>query len=115
MWPHGLSKIQSARSPYYLVSYVGKEYQKMGKFPKGMRVFAVWLNCVSVPLWVMAKFKLSALPRWLAEEITGLGILGLFMPKRDIGGGGWTLQLPSNLHKIFGADIWFPSPWVVIE
>ncbi len=41
MWSHGMSKIETARTPFYLVRYVGKEYQKdIGRFPKNCRLYA---------------------------------------------------------------------------
>jgi hypothetical protein len=40
MWRHGLSKIETARTAFYLVKYVGKGYQKdLSKFPKGCRLY----------------------------------------------------------------------------
>jgi hypothetical protein len=42
-WSLGSTRIEPARSAFYIVSYVGKEYQKnYDLFPKGMRCFAVW-------------------------------------------------------------------------
>jgi len=42
MWPWGMSKVETARSPYYLVTYVGKSYQKdLSKLPKGCRLYGV--------------------------------------------------------------------------
>lgn len=36
MWPHGSSRIEAARTPYYLVKYTGKQEQKdIARFPKG--------------------------------------------------------------------------------
>jgi hypothetical protein len=41
-WPHGMSKVQTARTPFYLVTYVGKEYQKdLSQYPKSCRLYAV--------------------------------------------------------------------------
>jgi hypothetical protein len=40
-WEHGLSQTATARTAFYLVKYVGKEYQKdLTKFPKGCRLYA---------------------------------------------------------------------------
>jgi hypothetical protein len=45
-WDYGLSRVEIARTPYYLVLYYGKKYQKdFEKFPKGARCFAIWLDC----------------------------------------------------------------------
>src|SRR3990172_4707989 len=41
LWPHGMSKIETARSPFYLMTYTGKEYQKdLAKYPKGCWLYA---------------------------------------------------------------------------
>jgi hypothetical protein len=41
MWSHGLSGIHTARTPYYLVKYVGKAYQKdLARYPKSCRLYA---------------------------------------------------------------------------
>jgi hypothetical protein len=41
-WTGGMTSIVKARSPYYVLTYVSKEYQKdFDKFPKGARVYAV--------------------------------------------------------------------------
>jgi hypothetical protein len=45
LWPYGFTRAEVARSPFYLVTYLGKEYQKdFSKFPKGIRVFAVYIR-----------------------------------------------------------------------
>lgn len=41
-WSHGSSRVEKAKSAYYLATYIGKEYQKeFSKFPKGIRCFSV--------------------------------------------------------------------------
>jgi len=45
LWNYGFTRVEVARSPFYLVTYLGKEYQKdFSKFPKGIRVFAVYIH-----------------------------------------------------------------------
>ena len=45
LWSYGLTRVEIARTPYYLITYLGKEYQKdFSKFPKGIRVFAVYVH-----------------------------------------------------------------------
>jgi hypothetical protein len=40
MWKHGMSKIETARTPFYLVTYTGKEFQKdLSRYPKGARLY----------------------------------------------------------------------------
>lgn len=42
LWPYGFTRVEIARTPFYLITYLGKEYQKdFSNFPKGIRVFAV--------------------------------------------------------------------------
>jgi hypothetical protein len=42
LWRYGLTRVEVARSPFYLVKYLGKEHQKdFSKFPKGIRAFSV--------------------------------------------------------------------------
>jgi hypothetical protein len=41
-WVHGMSKIETARTAFYLATYTGKEYQKdLSKYPKSCRLYAV--------------------------------------------------------------------------
>ena len=41
MWSHGLSGIHTARTPFYLLKYTGKERQKdLGRYPKSCRLYA---------------------------------------------------------------------------
>lgn len=41
MWPYGSTKIETARTYYYICKYVGKEYQKdFDKFPKSARLYS---------------------------------------------------------------------------
>jgi len=41
-WTHGMSKIETARTAYYLATYTGKEYQKnLAGYPKSCRLYAV--------------------------------------------------------------------------
>ena len=41
MWKHGDSSVITAKTPYYLVKYTGKKYQKdLSKYPRGCRLYA---------------------------------------------------------------------------
>lgn len=43
-WKHGSTRVTTAKSPFYILTYTGKEYQKeFSKFPKGARCHAVKL------------------------------------------------------------------------
>lgn len=49
MWKHGLSGIHTARTPFYLVKYTGKEYQKdLSRYPKSCRLYSASLRSLSV-------------------------------------------------------------------
>jgi len=42
MWKHGWSGIRTAKTPFYLLKYTGKEYQKdLQAYPKSCRLYAV--------------------------------------------------------------------------
>ena len=69
MWSHGSSKVKSADSVWYLVTYVGKEYQK-GGLPKGARMFAVWISRGLVGRMGTWRLRLSALPAWLRSVLS---------------------------------------------
>jgi len=41
LWTHGNSRIETARTPFYVLTYTGKEYQKdLSKYPKGCWLYA---------------------------------------------------------------------------
>lgn len=45
LWPYGFTRTEAARTVFYLVTYLGKEYQKdFSAFPKGIRAFAVYIR-----------------------------------------------------------------------
>lgn len=102
LWPYGSSRIETARSPWYILSYTGKEYQKAGVFPKGLRMFAVWISpkvVTGVTRWF---FRLSAIPQWLSEVIKGADVVGSRFVR--VAGGGWEC-----------AGTFYKSPWEVLE
>lgn len=46
-WTHGRSKIETARTAYYLATYTGKQYQKdLGRYPKGCRLYGMTIRPV---------------------------------------------------------------------
>lgn len=89
LWPWGMTKTESAKYPWYIVTYVGKEYQKgldpdLG-FPKGLRIFSVFISKGLVDDMAMYSFKLSTFPIWVVDIASGLGVL--VSVRRDPGGG----------------------------
>lgn len=116
MWPHGSTQIATGRSFYYLVSYLKKEYQKAG-FPKGCRIFAVYLRKSLLRPWTYTKFRWSALPNWLNEELNDYGVILVALFARRKEGGGWYLDVPEDRQHFFEwpvSKLEFYSPWVMI-
>jgi hypothetical protein len=58
-WEYGTTQCEIARTPYYILKYQGKEYQKTG-LPKGARMFAVWVGGEK-----SEDYYWSTKPRWL--------------------------------------------------
>jgi len=90
MWVWGSTRIETARSPFYVCSYTRKEnYQKFGVFPKGLRMFAVWVERGLLSQVTRFIFHLSVYPRWLEAEVLrhceGSG--WNYFPRRRKGGG----------------------------
>jgi len=116
MWPYGSSKIATGKSPYYLVSYLKKEYQKnFAVMPKGMRVFGVWVKPDAPPRWAYYRYRLSAFPGWLQEELEGAWYLAFLYPK-SVKGGGWVVEIPAD--RRFGflpSHKYFVSPWTIYD
>jgi hypothetical protein len=70
-WIHGLTTVTNRiRTPFYLLKYVGKEYQKdFDKFPSGIRAFAVVLTDQGEKM----QLRLIRLPPWAIQEVINRG------------------------------------------
>lgn len=69
MWVHGMSRVELARTSYYLMAYTGKEYQKeFGKYPKGCRLFGI-----SDTYDVMMIVRYAGLTRFLKHVVDSEG------------------------------------------
>lgn len=66
-WDLGRCGVDVARSPFYVVAHSGKEYQKFGDYPKGVRMFAVWADR---NVFDQASLKCAVLPKWLRDIIS---------------------------------------------
>jgi hypothetical protein len=88
LWPHGSTNIQTAKSPFYLVKYTGKEHQKEG-FYRNMRIFAVWIAKDVLSQIERLKFRLSALPKWLANIARPMIDHADYEHPKPSPGGGW--------------------------
>lgn len=90
LWPWGITRIETARTHFYICTYVGKEHQKMGDFPKGLRMFAIWIKkgiITKLQKWFLS---LSSLPSWLCNIVKGQEKYLLEKIRRDPG-GGWVI------------------------
>ncbi len=118
MWPHGDSNIQTGKSPYYLVVYLSKDYQKdfglMSQTYKGMRAFAVWVNKSFFGVTNYWRFRLTALPMWLEKLISPIQDWEGLYPSR-VPGVGWQLIIPRHLRrgKPYRPIEVFTSDWVI--
>lgn len=100
LWPHGSSRIETARKgPWYLVKYTGKAYQKE-QLPKGARMFAVQVYKTAATPDELFGFRLSAAPRWLqpfieeARQEVGPTVRWMRYP-----GGGWLIKETGERHE----------------
>lgn len=102
LWEHGMTRVDCARTPFYIITYSGKEYQKAGKFPKGLRMFAVWLSPFALAEHLLYQFSLTAKPSWVKDIILQFDSLysARVRPKRVVG-GGWDID-----------DMLFRSPYL---
>jgi hypothetical protein len=113
-WAHGSTKIETARSPHYLVSYTSngknKEYQKRG-LPKGARMYAVWIDQGAVDKDAYFAFRLSAIPGWLQKPLEALHkYVGCGFSWKRVKGGGWRVVGIVGMEEYI-----FYSPWTVVD
>jgi hypothetical protein len=111
-WRYGSTRIETARTTHYIVKYAQKakfldEQGDLRQFPPGCRIFAVWL---SPAFWSIVKrwrFRLTAIPAWLAtylaEDFRFFLCSWLANPR-----GGWAV-LPADKSP----PVKFFSPWIV--
>jgi hypothetical protein len=114
VWKHGYSNTEFAYSPYYLIKYIGKEYQKdFSHYPKGMRVFAVSLRRAHLSLFPFRSywhFRLSSLSGYFRELF---GSLASLLDDDDLRAAGFW-------KRPRGGGIWWDgslylSPWVFLR
>lgn len=103
IWPWGATWVEKSRTKVgYLVKYASKLRQKGlaggPAYPRGIRIFNVWIAPGVRRLVRFFEFRLSTLPVWLARVA---GALGSWPVRRH--GGGW--EFPDR----FGAVAF--SPW----
>lgn len=81
-WHHGLTRIETARTVWYIVKYASKG--DTADYPHGLRLYAVWLSITAVSDLLFFNFRLSVLPGWLREIVQSVGE---GWPVRRPGGG----------------------------
>lgn len=89
-WSYGLTRIETARTVYYIAKYTGKEYQKGGEgivYPVGLRMFAVWVSRGAVDPLRYFSFRISAFPSWLGAIVASVASAVVKLPARRPGGG----------------------------
>jgi hypothetical protein len=97
-WVHGSTNVLQAESPWYLMKYTGKEYQKAYQqqgLPKGARMFGCpqKLGAAAASPDAEFDFRLSAIPNWLAQKIQPIRVgYGLTVTWKRAEGGGWWLR-----------------------
>lgn len=87
MWKHGMSKIETARTVFYICSYLKKSYQKLGIFPKGLRMYSVWVSSAAITDLARWRMRLSTLPVWLCDKISEMPDKAGEKWSRLVGGG----------------------------
>jgi hypothetical protein len=101
-WPYGMSRIEKARSMFYICKYTSKGAQHESKsFPKGARIFGCFVSSVFGSLAQWTNYHLSTYPKWL-REIVDSGAYGAVA--RPELGGGWRV-----------GKYLFQSPYTVVR
>lgn len=105
-WTKGMSKVETARSPFYIATYIGKEHQKE-MLPAGARMFAVWISDKVVGLDALLNLRMASLPAWFRNVVQDFREAGGRLALGDWAraqGGGWILRPTGEI---------FPSPWTL--
>lgn len=69
-WPHGMTNIGVAESPYYVVKYASK-CEEWAKFPKGLRLFGIGIGKYSEQWLGNRRWRvlLTAVPSYVAARV----------------------------------------------
>lgn len=114
-WAHGSTRIEAARSRYYIMKYAQKqafcdERGDVLDFPPGARIFAVWIApryYSPVVRWI---FRLSSIPGWLSEFLLSSPLLLCADFFRNPG-GGWRVRPRVRSYRDSSYILF--SPWSV--
>jgi len=113
-WPWGNSNVVRAEKHHYIVKYAQKQaFQDDGEwreFPKGARIFAVWLNPKFFSPITIWRFRLTTLSGWLRHVLLTNPLLVGAEFGANPGGGvrivpKWR-EGDNRTHVLF-------SPWVI--
>lgn len=99
IWEYGWTRVEVARTPFYILKYTQKALHDGKQFPKGLRLFSVWVSAKEFLSEVRRVFRLSSLPQWLVALVESMSDF----PKR-VAGGGWSCEdqfFQSPYEKIF--------------
>lgn len=68
LWNYGSTRIETCRTPFYICEYLGKEYQKLGVYPKGARMCGTHIRKGLLSWDDAMRYKLALLPKWLSDR-----------------------------------------------
>ena len=109
LWPHGDSGCETAETgARYLMTYVGKEYQKEG-LPAGARMFAVWIGKKTATAEELFGFRLSSAPPYVQEAVKAYyahGIVQAEVRWKRKTGGGWEILYQGETVDIVQSE-WY--------
>jgi len=71
MWPWGMSRVDQARTVWYIVKYASKGCFD-GEFPGGLRIFSIWVARGLIDAARRWALRLSVLPVWLAAIVQSI-------------------------------------------
>lgn len=101
MWPHGMSRVDIARSTGYVVKYSQKGTDDQ-VYPAGLHLFAVWIRKDLRDALYDRFIRVKSLPSWLHDQ----AFVSDEWPKRAEG-GGWLL-------KLAGLAVFVASPYAFV-
>jgi hypothetical protein len=87
-WKWGYTKVEKARLPQYLASYVSKEYQKdYYRFPKNARGFGIWVNSLAEFKRLFSAYMSDKRkPLWILQDFPNLDFLKEENQLKRVGG-----------------------------
>lgn len=88
-WRYGMSRVEKARSFWYIAKYTSKGvHADDNQFPKGARIFATWACKEASDVASHYGYRLSVYPKWLREIIDSCHSGEIARRER---GGGWVI------------------------